>query len=536
MKNKINKLFINGKKLNESKSTKKYLKESGVDVLYNLIDRAKSYVDDGYDLDDAINTAIDDGLIYTSDVLDLAQKYGVVNDSELIGLFYDDLYNDMYGDLEDYANEEVESTYYITDIEWDIEDELDDDQTYDDFVKENNLPRDFDITVTYTRDDDRDLDEIIGDAISDEYGYTHNGFKFNKLNESLKEGKSEIVDTLYDVNTLDYENDKLYKKNIEHYDTYADYDEAFETYKKLSHESFYPHVELCQVDVYEDGHRDYKVLKSTYGNELVEDTDTIKIKPTSKNIEIDIEDDEDDLGHPIKKGLGDDTKKVIKEDKQSYRQDLIAKYNKDIEDDTKALEVARREREKDSKHATYFDKIIRDLELSIEYAKEQIEKLSSNEPKDKEFDIDALNSNTKRSALRYRNEENRKELERADVIKPSLLKVDEQAYKNFVKAAEKATEMSPLGYIYVVKDTYLDFFANWQWTTLVAYTRNSKIGDSYQALNQQEWEMIANAKSDVEIDKALDSMFNDRLNPDQESKRKRDNLEDVMWKLSDLED
>lgn len=89
------------------------------------------------------------------------------------------------------------------------------------------------------------------------------------LKESLKESK-DIVDTLYDVNTLDYEDNKLYKRNIEHYDTYADYDEALEVYKELSHESFYPHVELCQVDVYEDGHRDYKVLKSTYGNELVE--------------------------------------------------------------------------------------------------------------------------------------------------------------------------------------------------------------------------------------------------------------------------
>ena len=227
--------------------------------------------------------------------------------------------------------------------------------------------------------------------------------------------------------------------------------------------------------------------------------------------------------------------KSLNEDKDSYRQELIDKYNKDIEEDTKSLEIAKKERESDPKHATYFDKIIRDLESSIKTAKEQIQKLSISAPKDKDFDVDALNSNTMRNALRSRNVENRKALERADVIKPTLLKPEDKAFDNFSYAAKKATEMSPLNYLYVVEDTYLDFGANWQWTTLVAYKRNSRTRDSYQALNQKEWEMIANAKSNSDIDKALDSMFSDEFNPDREANKSRD-LSNVMSELNDLDD
>ena len=165
----------------------------------------------------------------------------------------------------------------------------------DDFIDNNELK---DATVMFADEDDI------------KSGY--------KMNESLKESK-DVVDTLYDVNTLDYENDKLYKKNVEHYDTYSDYDEALETYKELSHESFYPHVELCKVTVDEDGHREYEVLKATYldSGEMLESTnnnskDKIKIKSNNK-IEInkkETDDDKEHLGNPIQKGLKGRTLKV----------------------------------------------------------------------------------------------------------------------------------------------------------------------------------------------------------------------------------
>ena len=43
-------------------------------------------------------------------------------------------------------------------------------------------------------------------------------------------------------------------------------------------------------------------------------------------------------------------------------------------------------------------------------------------------------------------------------------------------------------------------------------------------------------KSDADIDKALDNMFNDEYNPDREANRERETLEDAMWELSDLDD
>ena len=85
----------------KKKEEKKDLKETwrGEDIIRDLVDRAKSYVDDGHSIDDAIAHAIDDGLFYTADVFDLAEHYGVIDDGELIEKFYEDLYNDIYNEV-----------------------------------------------------------------------------------------------------------------------------------------------------------------------------------------------------------------------------------------------------------------------------------------------------------------------------------------------------------------------------------------------------------------------------------------------------
>ena len=92
--------------LNES-----YLQESAsIDVLYDLIDRAKSLVDDGDEPEEAVHHAIDDGLIYTDDIVSLGVRYGVINTDEVIGNMYEDLFNDMYKEVSDYYDERQEET------------------------------------------------------------------------------------------------------------------------------------------------------------------------------------------------------------------------------------------------------------------------------------------------------------------------------------------------------------------------------------------------------------------------------------------
>ena len=409
------------------------------------------------------------------------------------------------------------------------------------------------------------------------------------IDSNLEESIGNVVDTVYDVNTLDYEDDKLYKRNIEHYDTYTDYDEALETYKELSHESFYPHVELCQVDVYEDGHRDYKVLKSTYGNELVEDFDQeqdtawtkdeicAEIKSLTSNFTVkngeaktffDEEKDfavacleengytvtadkqggkwvivykkqvkehvavdrYDQLNKDNAKGViqinATPSGKVLKENAEDYKATLLADTKKAIERDKKLLDVARREAANDPKHKAYYDKMVADLESHIAYNEERIEKLSKEETK-VDF-ADSMNSRTFDSAMASRDSENRKALENADKVKPSIVRKGQPGYDNLEYAAMIATEKSPRGFTYTLGDTYLDFGSGWQWTTLIADKNNGR--DSYQALNQVEWEEIANADSNEVIDRVIDNMFKDQYCPDRISRRV-ESVEDALLRL-----
>lgn len=97
------------KKLSEAvKRTngRKPLKESYADVFQDLVDRAEGWMDDGDDKDEAVMHAIDDGLIYTRDIIDVAFHYGAIDDSELLNKCFEDLYSDLYAAVEDREPEE----------------------------------------------------------------------------------------------------------------------------------------------------------------------------------------------------------------------------------------------------------------------------------------------------------------------------------------------------------------------------------------------------------------------------------------------
>lgn len=89
----------------KKKTSKKVVKESKAlketfesdDVYNDLVDRAK--LNYSGDVDDAVSIAIDEGLIYDDDIFDIAKKY--LRGSDIIDLFYEDLFSDLVSDVED---------------------------------------------------------------------------------------------------------------------------------------------------------------------------------------------------------------------------------------------------------------------------------------------------------------------------------------------------------------------------------------------------------------------------------------------------
>lgn len=88
-------------------SCKKSLKENWKtdDIIKDLADRAyliikdKASIDSQDDIEEAVRDAIDDGLIYTDDIVALGEHYGVIEDSKVIEDMYDYLFEDVYDEV-----------------------------------------------------------------------------------------------------------------------------------------------------------------------------------------------------------------------------------------------------------------------------------------------------------------------------------------------------------------------------------------------------------------------------------------------------
>lgn len=120
----------------KSKKKSKKLNETwaGEDVLDDLKDRAKLIYDDsdGQDIDEVVWDTIDQGLIYNKDIIDLAEHYGVIDTSELIERFYDDLSTDIRDALQEYANEKEEDEEDMDEkLEESLHVEIDEDEALD---------------------------------------------------------------------------------------------------------------------------------------------------------------------------------------------------------------------------------------------------------------------------------------------------------------------------------------------------------------------------------------------------------------------
>lgn len=75
---------------------------SATDIIDDLIDRARLIYkdDDDPDIHEVVMQAIDEGLIYTKDIIELAYSYGVIDGGELIDKFIDDLSYEVQAGLE----------------------------------------------------------------------------------------------------------------------------------------------------------------------------------------------------------------------------------------------------------------------------------------------------------------------------------------------------------------------------------------------------------------------------------------------------
>lgn len=81
-----------------------------------------------------------------------------------------------------------------------------------------------------------------------------------------------------------------------------------------------------------------------------------------------------------------------------------------------------------------------------------------------------------------------------------------------LEAASKLLEVSSKkGTKYAVEDVYFDLGQNWMWTTVIAYDRN---GGSWQALNPREQDLITDIGTVEAIFQAVESVRNDKYNPD----------------------
>lgn len=94
----------------ESKG-RKVLKESynqsAESIIDELRERAQDIVNEAAeygeepDIGEAVAEAIDQGLIYTSDIITLLQHYGTISDQQIIESYYEDLFSDVSRDIEE---------------------------------------------------------------------------------------------------------------------------------------------------------------------------------------------------------------------------------------------------------------------------------------------------------------------------------------------------------------------------------------------------------------------------------------------------
>lgn len=164
---------------------KKKIKESweGEGIIDDLVDRGKYYVDEGHDVDDAVSNAIDEGLIYSADILALAQHYGTLpDDSDLINDYYEQLFDDVYSELSHYAKEKQEEEQ----VELLVQYAGDDEASFEDYYD----------SVEDAVDYAESMDDIVHYQVVDSEGniVAEDDWEDRDFDESLKEDNTINID------------------------------------------------------------------------------------------------------------------------------------------------------------------------------------------------------------------------------------------------------------------------------------------------------------------------------------------------------
>ena len=93
-----------------------------------------------------------------------------------------------------------------------------------------------------------------------------------------------------------------------------------------------------------------------------------------------------------------------------------------------------------------------------------------------------------------------------------VIERNEQEYKNLQAIADSLTINSKNGYVYKVRDTYLDFGQDWKWTTII---REDARWGGVQILSPRQWSDAILADDPIDRIKCLldivsDEYFNDK--------------------------
>jgi hypothetical protein len=162
-----------------------------LDTVCDLVDRAVSNIEEGYDIEEAVFDALDSGLIYHKDNWAIKHYY---EDSELADGTYESLYHDVYSIVSDLAdNDDVDegltsTQRYNRKMDRIFQDKKDRDARMSKFLKDNS-----DITddeLKKVQDDDKIGLELKNRGLHDRYWNEVEG-----KNESLKESYTK-VDTI----------------------------------------------------------------------------------------------------------------------------------------------------------------------------------------------------------------------------------------------------------------------------------------------------------------------------------------------------
>lgn len=173
-----------------------------VDTVCDIVDRAISNIEDGYELDEAIGDALDSGLIYHKDLWAIKHYY---EDSELLDGTYESLYNDIYSITSDLVEDDdvdeglTSAQRHNRKMDRIFQDKKDRDSRMSKFLKDNS-----DITddeLKKVQDDDKVGLELKNRGLHDRYWNEVEGKK-----ESLKESKKSRTVVLDNFND-EYVND-----------------------------------------------------------------------------------------------------------------------------------------------------------------------------------------------------------------------------------------------------------------------------------------------------------------------------------------